>query len=113
MNITKMFIRSFIALILCYFAFPPMATAHSSPMYEAIKGIENQFPIPTPTQSITVGTFNAATGKFTGLKTEIIMPEGNGGGFGGTVLGPDGKPINIGGGGGGPRPRPRAWRRCP
>ena len=105
MNITKMFIKPFIAFILCAIVFPSIAHAQSSPMYEAIKGIEDQFPVPTPTQSITVGTFNAATGKFTGLTTQIIMPDsspGGTGGFPGGIDGPNGKPI-PGGMGGGPR----------
>ncbi len=110
MNITKMFIRQCIALIVTCFTFTAINNTSAiaqSPAYQAIKGIENQFPIPTPTQSVNVGTFNAATGKFTGLKTEIIVPENGGfnGGTGGigTIDGPGGKPINIGGGGGGPR----------
>jgi hypothetical protein len=35
--------------------------------YNCVKSLEEVFPIPTPTEQVEVGTFNAATGKFTGL----------------------------------------------
>ncbi|MEZ4886310.1 MAG: hypothetical protein R3E32_16360 [Chitinophagales bacterium] len=107
MNITQMSIRQSIALILVCIAFTAnhIAVAQPSQAYQIIKGIENQFPIPTPQESINVGTFDAATGKFTGLTTEIIRPgDFNGtndvGGVGGVggIGGSSGKP-NIGSGG--------------
>src|SRR5437660_54255 len=36
-------------------------------IYNTIKGLESGFPLPQPRGEINVGTFDASTGKFTGL----------------------------------------------
>lgn len=43
-------------------------------LYAKLKDIENQtnFPLPTPTATVNVGIFNAATNKFDGLVTEFL-----------------------------------------
>src|SRR5208282_2020627 len=41
-------------------------------LYQLIKEYEAEIPIPAPFVTIDVGTFDAATGKFTGLTTLVI-----------------------------------------
>jgi hypothetical protein len=67
------------ALIVTALASSPLARADEPPIsleeaYQQIKGAEGKIPVPTPLQSINVGTFDATTGEFDGLavETEII-----------------------------------------
>jgi len=69
------------ALIVAAFAFSPLARADDPPVslqeaYAQIKSAEGKIPVPTPQQSIAVGTFNATTGEFDGLKTEVEIING-------------------------------------
>jgi hypothetical protein len=41
-------------------------------LYELIKQYEAEIPVPAPFVTVNVGTFDAATGTFTGLKTQVI-----------------------------------------
>src|SRR5215831_7667494 len=44
--------------------------------YQQIKGAEGKIPVPTPEETVDVGYFNAATGEFDGLTTEVEMING-------------------------------------
>jgi hypothetical protein len=61
------------------FAYSPLARADtitSEQAYKDIKDAERGMPVPTPIQSVNVGTFNAATGEFEGLTTETEIING-------------------------------------
>jgi hypothetical protein len=48
-----------------------MATVTADSLYQLIKQFESTFPIPAPYVTVNVGTFDAATGTFQGLMTEV------------------------------------------
>jgi hypothetical protein len=51
----------------------PTTTLTPEQLYQLIKEYEAEIPIPAPYVTIQVGTFDAATGTFTGLTTEVIV----------------------------------------
>ena len=51
----------------------PTTTLTPEQLYQLIKEYEAEIPIPAPFVTIQVGTFDAATGTFTGLTTEVIV----------------------------------------
>src|SRR4051794_36535096 len=48
-------------------------------IYQQIKGLETTFPLPVPSTSLDMGTFNALSGKFNGIVStlEVIDEEPN------------------------------------
>ena len=69
------------AVMVAAFAYSPLARAEDPPMslqeaYAQIKSNEGKIPVPTPLQSIDMGTFDASTGEFDGLATEIVVING-------------------------------------
>src|SRR6185312_10096899 len=49
----------------------PLAAVTADQLYQMIKEWEGTFPLPAPYVTVDVGTFDAATGAFQGLKTEV------------------------------------------
>jgi hypothetical protein len=68
------------AALISLLAYSPLARAEDPPSvdkaYGDIKLAERDIPVPGPVQTINVGTFNAATGTFEGLTTEIEIING-------------------------------------
>src|SRR5262249_2466348 len=55
----------------------------ADPTYQQLKDLQGLFPIPTPTATVQVGTFDQTSGNFTGLKsTPETINEGTGTGGG-------------------------------
>src|SRR3954453_10507847 len=78
-------IRIIPALVLAALVAPvatsPPARADTAPVslaeaYRQIKDAERSIPVPTPEATTNVGTFDAATGEFDGLATEIVVFHG-------------------------------------
>jgi hypothetical protein len=70
-----------LSLVLLTFVLSSAAPAFAQPkdvaqLYGQLKTIENQtnFPLPAPSATVNVGTFDAATNKFDGLVTEVADP---------------------------------------
>ena len=51
---------------------PPTTPLTPEQLYQLIKEYEAEIPIPAPFVTVDVGTFDAATGTFTGLTTRVI-----------------------------------------
>jgi hypothetical protein len=65
------------------------AAQQVDPTYQQLKNLQGLFPIPTPTATVQVGTFDPISGNFTGLKsTQETIDE---------VTGAGGKPAEPGG----------------
>jgi hypothetical protein len=70
-----------VAALVATFAYSPLARAADTPVsldeaYRQVKDAERSIPIPTPVETRTIGTFDAATGVFDGLVTEVEMING-------------------------------------
>ena len=50
----------------------PTTTLTPEQLYQLIKEVEAEIPVPAPFVTVEVGTFDAAAGKFTGLTTQVI-----------------------------------------
>ncbi len=50
-------------------------------LFGKLKEVESLFPVPAPEATIEVGSFDAATGNFEGLKTQIFSDDSLGGLF--------------------------------
>src|SRR5262245_7328829 len=69
------------AVLLSMLAVSPAARAADTPItlsqaYGQIKDAEKLIPVPTPVATVDMGTFDAATGEFDGLATEIEIVNG-------------------------------------
>ena len=69
------------AVLLSMLAVSPAARAAETPItlseaYSQIKDAEKLIPVPTPVATVDMGTFDAATGEFDGLATEIEIVNG-------------------------------------
>jgi hypothetical protein len=67
---------SLVAVLVAAFALAPGASAADPPIslseaYRQIKDAERLIPVPTPVRTVSMGTFDASTGQFDGLATEI------------------------------------------
>jgi hypothetical protein len=51
----------------------PTTTLTPGQLYQLMKEVEAEIPVPAPYVTVQVGTFDAATGTFTGLTTEVIV----------------------------------------
>jgi hypothetical protein len=66
-----------VAALVAAFTYSPLAHAGTiDEAYNDIKVAEAGMPVPTPVQTVNVGTFNAATGAFDGLVTETEIING-------------------------------------
>ncbi len=66
-----------VAALVAAFASSPLARADTvDQAYGTIKAAEAAMPVPTPVQTVNVGTFDAATGTFDGLVTETEIING-------------------------------------
>jgi hypothetical protein len=69
------------AALAALFAYSPLARADALPLsvddaYHQIKDAERGIPVPTPVQTVNVGTFDATTGAYDGLATEVEIFNG-------------------------------------
>ncbi len=74
-------IAALAALIVAALAWSQLAQAADPPIslneaYQQIKSAEGKIPVPTPVATVDMGTFDAATGQFDGLATEIEIING-------------------------------------
>lgn len=64
--------RSVALALLSALSLPTGASAASTDVYSAIKAQEANFPVPTPSATLSMGTFDVATGQFTGKVSTLV-----------------------------------------
>jgi len=72
-------LTALVTALAAMFVSSPLARADTIPFEQAytdIKNAESALPVPAPLQSINMGTFDAATGTFDGLTTEVEIING-------------------------------------